>query len=75
MLWEWVNSGTQVFILDLDGTLMPSAEIDNLCFWEAVFECYGQRDGLPDLHHFKHVTDTGILEEWCAHEATVEACS
>jgi phosphoglycolate phosphatase-like HAD superfamily hydrolase len=68
MLWEWVNSGTQVFILDIDGTLMPSAKIDNECFWQAVFECFGQRDRLPDLHHFKNITDSGILEEWCVHE-------
>jgi len=65
MLWEWVNSGTQVFILDLDGTLMPTAEIDNDCFWRAVFDCYGKRNQLPELHEFKHVTDNGILNEWC----------
>ena len=68
MLWEWVNSGTQVFILDIDGTLMPSAKIDNECFWQAVFETFGERDHLPDLHHFKNITDSGILEEWCVHE-------
>ena len=65
MLWEWVNTGTQVFILDLDGTLMPSAEIDDECFWQAVFDCFGNRDQLPDLHGFKYVTDSGILDEWC----------
>lgn len=68
MLWEWVNSGNQVFILDLDGTLMPSAEIDNECFWQAVFGCFGERDTLPDLHGFKHVSDSGILDEWCVRE-------
>ena len=68
MLWEWVNTGTQVFILDLDGTLMPSAEIDNECFWQAVFDCFGKQDQLPDLHHFKHVTDSGILDEWCVRQ-------
>lgn len=68
MLWEWRSSGTQVFILDLDGTLIPSAEIDNLCFWQAVFECFGKRANLPDLHNFIHVTDSGILEEWCVRE-------
>ena len=68
MLWEWVNSGTQVFILDLDGTLMPSAEIDNECFWQAVFACFGKQGQLPDLHQFKHVTDSGILDEWCKRE-------
>ena len=65
MLWEWVNTGTQVFILDLDGTLMPSAEIDDKCFWQAVFDCFGNQDQLPDLHGFKYVTDSGILDEWC----------
>lgn len=68
MLWKWVNSGTQVFILDLDGTLMPSAEIDNECFWQAVFGCFEMRDRLPDLRDFKHVTDSGILDEWCIRE-------
>ena len=68
MLWKWVKSGTQVFILDLDGTLMPTAEIDNECFWQAVFGCFGKRDRLPDLHRFKHITDSGILDEWCVRE-------
>ncbi len=68
MLWEWANSGNQVFILDLDGTLMPSAEIDNECYWKAVFACFGERDTLPDLHGFKHVSDSGILDEWCSRE-------
>ena len=65
MLWQWANNSAQVFILDLDGTLIPSAEIDNLCFWQAVFECFDRHDPLPDLHDFKHVTDSGILGEWC----------
>jgi len=68
MLWQWANSGTHVFILDLDGTLIPSAEIDNECFWRAVFDCYGERERLPDLHEFKNVTDSGILDEWCVRE-------
>jgi len=68
MLWEWLNSGTQVFILDLDGTLIPSAEIDNECFWQAVFDCFDMPGNLPDLHGFKHVTDSGILDEWCRQE-------
>ena len=68
MLWQWAKSGTQVFILDLDGTLIPSDEIDDQCFWQAVFACFGERDKLPDLHGFKHVTDSGILDEWCIRE-------
>ena len=68
MLWEWDNSRKQVFILDLDGTLIPSAQIDNECFWQAVFDCFGKRGSLPALHEFTHVTDTGILNEWCIRE-------
>jgi len=68
MLWQWVNTGAQVFILDLDGTLMPSAGIDNRCYWQAVFACFGVSGPLPDLHGFRHVTDSGILDEWCHRE-------
>lgn len=68
MLWQWANNRINVFILDLDGTLMPSAEIDNQCFWQAVFACFGERESLPDLHGFTHVTDSGILDEWCLNE-------
>jgi len=68
MLWNWANTGKQIYILDLDGTLIPSAEIDNECFWQAVFSCFGARDSLPDPGEFKHVTDSGILDEWCARE-------
>ena len=68
MLWQWVNTGAQVFLLDLDGTLMPSAKIDDECFWHAVFDCIGERDQLPDLHGFKNVTDAGILDEWFRRE-------
>ncbi len=57
-----------MYILDLDGTLMPTAEIDNACYWQAVFGLFGERDRLPDLHDFKHVTDSGILQEWCIRE-------
>lgn len=68
MLWNWPSDQTTVYILDLDGTLMPTAKIDNECFWQAVFECFGERESLPDIHQFKHITDTGILHEWCQME-------
>ena len=68
MLWQWANNRIHVFILDLDGTLIPSAEIDNQCFWQAVFHCFGARESLPDLHGFRNVTDSGILNEWCLRE-------
>lgn len=68
MLWEWENSANRVYILDLDGTLMPSAEIDNVCFWQAVSWVFDKPDQPPDLHDFVHVTDSGILQEWCIRE-------
>jgi len=72
MLWQWENSGEnggrQVFILDLDGTLMPSADIDNVCYWQAVYECYELPQRLPDLHDFNNVTDSSILDEWCVRQ-------
>jgi len=68
MLWQWANDRTQVYILDLDGTLMPSAEIDNQCYWQSVFECFETQHNIPDLHGFGHVTDSGILHEWCNRE-------
>ena len=68
MLWQWAKTGTTVFILDLDGTLMPSAEIDNRCYWQAVFACYEKQAELPDLRGFKDVTDSGILNQWCLQE-------
>jgi phosphoglycolate phosphatase-like HAD superfamily hydrolase len=59
------NSANRVYILDIDGTLIPSARIDNRCYWQAVFACFGKRGPVPDLHTFTHVTDSGILQEWC----------
>jgi len=68
MLWEWEKSANRVYILDLDGTLMPSAEIDNVCYWRAVCGVFDKPDQPPDLHCFEHVTDSGILQEWCMRE-------
>jgi len=68
MLWEWENSANRVYILDLDGTLMPTAEIDNVCFWQAVAWVFDAPGQPPDLHGFVHVTDSGILQEWCIRE-------
>jgi len=55
----------KIFILDLDGTLMPSHVADNRCYWQAVAEILGQVNVIPDLELFENVTDPGILEQWC----------
>ncbi len=54
-----------IYILDIDGTLMPSHEVDNRCYWQAVNEVFGTPQGTLDLHQFRNVTDHGILAEWC----------
>lgn len=52
-------------LLDLDGTLMPSHEVDNACYWAAVRDVFETDVGVLSLHAFRHVTDAGILDEWC----------
>jgi len=58
----------RIYILDIDGTVMPTGEIDNQCFWGAVNDVLGGAPRPPDLQGFTHVTDSGILEEWSARE-------
>ncbi|MGD8680114.1 MAG: haloacid dehalogenase-like hydrolase [Lysobacterales bacterium] len=53
-----------IHILDIDGTLIPSAEIDNTCYWQAVGRVFGVSDEPLALHGFRDVTDSGILQEW-----------
>lgn len=57
--------GAHAYILDLDGTLLPSDEIDNRCYWRAVRAVYGAPARTPSLDGFRHVTDIGILDQWC----------
>ena len=52
------------WILDIDGTLMPSHEVDNQCFWQAIDDCIGGAPETIDLGGFQHVSDSGILQEW-----------
>jgi phosphoglycolate phosphatase-like HAD superfamily hydrolase len=51
-------------ILDLDGTLMPTHEIDNRCYWLAIDDLFSTGSEPLDLHGFRRVTDDGILDEW-----------
>lgn len=53
-----------IYILDIDGTLMPSAEIDNACYWQAVGRVFGTSGETEALDVFQDVTDAGILQEW-----------
>lgn len=55
----------RTYILDLDGTLMPSHAVDNTCYWAAVFAEFDHRGEPEDLAAFDNVTDDGLLAEWC----------
>ena len=55
---------TSVYILDLDGTLMPSHAVDNECYWRAVGEVFRRDLGTLALGTFTNVTDGAILREW-----------
>ena len=52
------------YILDLDGTLMPTHDLDNRCYWLAVDDVFQTGPEPRDLHGFHRVTDDGILDEW-----------
>jgi phosphoglycolate phosphatase-like HAD superfamily hydrolase len=58
------------YILDLDGTLMPTHDLDNRCYWQAVHDVFGTGADPLDLGAFHHVTDDAILNEWS--ERTLE---
>src|SRR5262245_11479168 len=55
---------SHAFVLDIDGTLMPSSEIDNTCYWRAIDDvlCCGFEPHPPGS--FAHVSDSGILADW-----------
>ena len=54
-----------VYILDIDGTLLRTHEIDNACYWDAVEQVFGYHDQSGALENYQHVSDSGILEQWC----------
>ncbi|MEJ8569726.1 HAD family hydrolase [Elongatibacter sediminis] len=58
------SGAERVWILDIDGTLMPTESLDNRCYWQAVHDCVGGAPGTLSLERFTHVTDSGILDEW-----------
>jgi beta-phosphoglucomutase-like phosphatase (HAD superfamily) len=52
-------------LLDLDGTLMPSHDVDNACYWAAIGDVFETDGTVLALDGFRNVTDGGILGEWC----------
>lgn len=53
-----------IHILDLDGTMMPSHEVDNSCYWQAVGSVFNVPVHVHDLGEFEEVTDPAILAQW-----------
>jgi len=57
----------EVYVLDIDGTLMQTHEIDNTCYWDAVGGVFGIEPDSRDLLDYRHISDSGILDQWCRH--------
>jgi phosphoglycolate phosphatase-like HAD superfamily hydrolase len=53
------------YILDIDGTLLPTADVDNRGFWAAVGQVFGRGQRARTLTGYRNITDIGILEQWC----------
>jgi beta-phosphoglucomutase-like phosphatase (HAD superfamily) len=64
-LTDEFNHSKAIFILDIDGTLLRTHEIDNECYWDAVERVFGKQPDSRRLLDYTHVTDSGILEQWC----------
>ena len=60
-----VRASRRFYILDIDGTLLPTAAVDNRCYWAALGDVFGARGRPPALDGFTNVTDIGILHQWC----------
>jgi phosphoglycolate phosphatase-like HAD superfamily hydrolase len=58
----------RTYILDIDGTLLPTHEVDNHCYWQAVSSVFERRLETQALAAYTHITDGGILQEWCQRE-------
>jgi phosphoglycolate phosphatase-like HAD superfamily hydrolase len=50
-------------VFDIDGTLTRTDEIDGECYVQAVLEVLGIGPIGTDWHRYRHVTDSGILQE------------
>lgn len=50
-------------VFDIDGTLTRTDEVDGDCYVQAVLEVLGIGPITTDWHRYRHVTDSGILQE------------
>lgn len=57
------NRRVNAVILDIDGTLLHSAEVDDALYRAAVQTVLGDVRLRPTLHDYPFVTDTGILQQ------------
>lgn len=50
-------------LLDIDGTLCDTFQIDGDCYIEALRQCFGFTDISTDWGSYPHTTDSGILQQ------------
>ncbi len=50
-------------VFDIDGTLTRTDEVDGTCYVQAVLEVLRIGPITTDWHRYRHVTDSGILQE------------
>jgi len=55
----------QLILLDVDGTLLESYDIDGECYIRAVRKVFGHWSFHKNWDAYQHVTDQGILNELC----------
>ena len=54
-----------LLMIDVDGTLTESFDLDSATYLNALHEVFGFRDVSDDWATYQHVTDTGIFAEVC----------
>ena len=57
------SSSLKLAILDIDGTLTDTNDVDSECFLHALADCFGLTRIETDWSSYDHPTDAGILEE------------
>ena len=53
----------RLVIFDIDGTLTQTTKADEECFVRSLAEVCGFGEVDTDWSHYKHATDSGILQE------------
>src|SRR5579872_1709471 len=57
------KANLRLVMFDIDGTLTESMKLDEECFIRAFKDVFGFADIDTDWMRYKHVTDSGLLQE------------